>query len=54
MVETFDAVLEITLTLPNRHHLRYGLEPFGQDNPNVVFVATSEPYGLIEATVSRS
>jgi urate oxidase len=47
-------VVEITLTLPNRHHLVVDLTPFGLDNPNEVFVATDEPYGLIEATVRRS
>jgi urate oxidase len=46
-------VTEITLTLPNRHHLLVDLAPFGLDNPNEIFVATSEPYGLIEATVRR-
>ena len=54
VLEAFESVEEITMTLPNRHHLRYDLEPFGQENPNVVFVATSEPYGLIEATVART
>jgi urate oxidase len=44
---------EVTLTLPNRHHLLVDLSPFGLDNPNEIFVATSEPYGLIEATVRR-
>jgi urate oxidase len=44
---------EITLTMPNRHHLLVNLEPFGLDNPNVVFVATDRPFGLIEATVRR-
>jgi urate oxidase len=44
---------EITLTLPNRHHLLVDLEPFGLDNPNEIFVATDQPYGLIEATVRR-
>ena len=44
---------EITLTLPNRHHLLVDLAPFGLDNPNEVFVATDQPYGLIEATVRR-
>jgi urate oxidase len=48
-----DDVVEITLTLPNRHHLLVDLEPFGLDNPNEVFVATDQPYGLIEATVTR-
>ena len=47
------AVTEITLTLPNRHHLLVDLSPFGLDNPNEIFVATEEPYGLIEATVRR-
>ena len=46
-------VTEITLTLPNRHHLLVDLSPFGLDNPNEVFVATDQPYGLIEATLRR-
>ena len=29
------------------------LQPFGLDNPNEVFVATDQPYGLIEATIRR-
>jgi urate oxidase len=44
---------EITIRMPNRHHLVVDLKPFGLDNPNEVFVATEEPYGLIEATVRR-
>jgi len=46
-------VADITLTLPNRHHLLVDLTPFGLDNPNDVFVATDQPYGLIEATIRR-
>jgi len=46
-------VTEITMSLPNRHHLLVDLKPFGLDNPNEVFVATDQPYGLIEATVRR-
>src|SRR5204863_3741099 len=45
---------EITLTLPNRHHLLVDLAPFGLDNPNEVFVATDQPFGLIEATIRRT
>jgi urate oxidase len=45
---------EITIGMPNRHHLLVDLKPFGLDNPNEVFVATEEPYGLIEATVRRT
>jgi urate oxidase len=47
-------VTAITLTLPNRHHLLVDLTPFGLDNPNEIFVATDQPYGLIEATIRRS
>ena len=48
-----DDVIEITVTMPNRHHLLVDLQPFGLDNPNEVFVATDQPYGLIEATIRR-
>jgi urate oxidase len=47
-------VTEITISLPNRHHLLVDLKPFGLDNPNEIFVPTEEPYGLIEATVKRA
>jgi len=49
-----DDAVDITLTLPNRHHLLVDLKPFGLDNANEIFVATDQPYGLIEATVSRT
>jgi len=48
-----DEVDEVSLSLPNKHHLLVDLSPFGLDNPNEVFVSTTEPYGLIEATVVR-
>jgi urate oxidase len=47
-------IVEITLSLPNRHHLLVDLKPFGLDNPNEIFVATDQPYGVIEATIRRS
>ena len=47
-------LVEITLSLPNKHHLLVDLHPFGLDNPNEIFVATDQPYGSIEATVKRS
>jgi urate oxidase len=46
-------VVDITLTLPNRHHLLVDLTPFGLDNPNEIFVAADQPFGLIEATIRR-
>jgi urate oxidase len=47
-------VTGILLSLPNRHHLPVDLTPFGLDNPNEIFVATEEPFGLIEARISRT
>jgi urate oxidase len=47
-------VTEVTMSLPNRHHVLVDLKPFGLDNPNEIFVATDQPYGLIEATVRRA
>jgi urate oxidase len=44
---------QITLTMPNKHHLLVNLAPFGLDNPNEVFVATDEPHGVIAGTLSR-
>jgi urate oxidase len=44
---------QITLTMPNKHHLLVNLEPFGLDNPNEVFVAADEPHGVITGTLSR-
>jgi urate oxidase len=46
-------VAKIRLSLPNKHHLPVDLRPFGLQNRNEVFVATEEPYGLIEGTLTR-
>ena len=46
-------ITDIHLLLPNRHHLLVDLSPYELDNPNEVFVAAVEPYGVIEATVVR-
>jgi urate oxidase len=43
----------IKLTMPNLHHLLAELSPFGQDNPNHIFVPIDEPHGYIEATIER-
>lgn len=44
---------QISLTMPNKHHLLADLTPFGRENENEVFVVTDAPYGYIRATVSR-
>ncbi|MEO8679218.1 MAG: factor-independent urate hydroxylase [Vicinamibacterales bacterium] len=46
-------VSEIKLVMPNKHHLPVDLSKFGLDNRNEIFVATEEPFGLIEATLAR-
>jgi urate oxidase len=46
-------IARITLTMPNLHHLLADLAPFGQDNPNHIFVPIDEPHGYIEATIER-
>jgi urate oxidase len=46
-------VTSVSLTMPNQHRLLVDLRPLGLDNPNEIFVATSEPYGLIKGTVAR-
>jgi urate oxidase len=53
VLERVADISAIRLVMPNKHHLPVDLEPFGLENRNEIFVATSEPYGLIEATVSR-
>jgi urate oxidase len=46
-------IARIHLTMPNLHHLLADLGPFGQDNPNHIFVPIDEPHGYIEATIER-
>jgi urate oxidase len=43
----------VRMILPNLHHWAVDLGPFGLENRGEVFVATSEPHGLIDATVRR-
>ncbi|HEX4130095.1 MAG TPA: urate oxidase [Pirellulales bacterium] len=47
------AIDEIRLAMPNQHRTPVNLEPFGRPNRNEIFVATSEPFGLITATLRR-
>jgi urate oxidase len=53
ILERHDEVDEVRMALPNLHHWRVDLSPFGLENDNEIFVATTEPHGLIEATVRR-
>jgi len=53
VLEARPELVEVRLSLPNRHHFLVDLEPFGLDNPGEVFLAADRPYGLIEATILR-
>ncbi|HUB28393.1 MAG TPA: urate oxidase [Terracidiphilus sp.] len=52
-LEAAPEIARIKLTMPNLHHLLADLSPFGQENPNHIFVPIDEPHGTIEATVER-
>ena len=54
VLEAHEEIAEISFSAPNKHHFLVDLAPFGLDNPGEVFVAADRPYGLIEATVTRS
>lgn len=53
ILERHDEVQEIRMVLPNLHHWLVDLSPFGLENDREIYTPTSEPYGLIEATVRR-
>ncbi|MEO5684942.1 MAG: factor-independent urate hydroxylase [Chitinophagaceae bacterium] len=46
-------VREISLVMPNKHHILFNLEQFGMENKNEIFIATDEPYGYITGTLRR-
>ena len=53
ILERHPEVAEVTMTLPNLHHWLADLSRFGQPNDREIFIATTEPHGLIQATVRR-
>jgi len=53
VLKAFPAVKEITLKMPNKHHILFNLQQFGMDNRNEIFIATDEPYGYITGTLTR-
>jgi urate oxidase len=53
VLDSLDIVSSITLVMPNKHHLPIDLTRFGLENRNEIFVATDEPFGRIEATLTR-
>jgi urate oxidase len=54
ILERHPEVAEVSMSLPNLHHWTVDLSPFGIDNDREVYISTTEPHGLIEATIRRS
>ena len=53
MMDAEPSIDWVRMVLPNLHHWTVDLAPFGLDNPGEVFVSTTEPHGLIDATIHR-
>ena len=53
VLEAHPEIERIRLSLPNRHHLPFDVSRFGIEDRGEVFHATTEPFGLIRATVER-
>jgi urate oxidase len=56
VIESRPELDEIRFSMPNKHHFKVDLEPFGLANEaadGAVYIAADRPYGLIEATVLR-
>ena len=53
VLNNFDNVREIHLSLPNKHFNLVDLAPLGMDNLAEVYLPIDEPHGLIEATLRK-
>jgi len=53
ILERHPEVSEVSMTLPNLHHWLADLSRFGLPNDREIFIPTTEPFGLIQATVRR-
>ena len=53
VLDSVEAVTAIRLVMPNKHHIPFDFSRLGLPNQNEIFVPTDEPYGLIEATLTR-
>ena len=53
ILERHPEVDSISMSMPNLHHWTVDLGRFGIANDRQIYVATTEPHGLIEATIRR-
>ena len=54
VLDNYDNVREIHLSLPNKHFNLIDLDPLGMDNPAAVFLPIEEPHSSIEATLRKA
>ena len=57
-IDSVQEIANISLTLPNIHNIPVDFAPFGLENKDEsgfpdVFWVTKEPFGIIQATISR-
>ena len=53
VLNNFDNIREIHLSLPKKQFDLVDLDPLGMDNPSAVFLPADEPQGVIEATLRK-
>jgi urate oxidase len=53
ILDNFENVGEIHLSLPSQHFHLADLAPLGMDNPGTVFLPSNEPHATIEATLKK-
>jgi len=54
MLKAEPAIDWVRMVLPNLHHWLVEMGPFEMTNEGEIYVSTTEPHGLIEATVRRA
>jgi urate oxidase len=53
VIDNVAAISAVRLVMPNKHHLGVDVARLGIEDRHEIFVPTEEPYGLIEATLTR-
>ena len=53
MMDAEPSIDWVRMVLPNLHHWLVDMSPFGLTNDREIYTPTTEPHGLIEATVRR-
>jgi urate oxidase len=51
MIDDREEIVEVRMSMPNRHHFVVDLSAFGLTNENEIFRVEDRPYGLIEAAI---